>query len=276
MPRLPAVTSIEYWFRAIRHTYASMRDLLVDLVLAVAAWIVSDVVNYYRAGREAASEASISSAFSGIIPAGLVLVGLFFFRLFLLTPPRLEKLSREGEAVLSSKLASLEKQLLDVRTPQLLLELRQGDNRYLRIVQELGLRRAEQSGHISIENPPGQARSVEDVTVVFSDVIGSKDLMDFRNVRLRIEDQYPSPAITIHPGQKKFVRVISYGEVEGKGPMLMLSHGGMDGKSGGVVHFKPENHYTIKIHVNAKDMVLLSTLVTFGVDNGSLYIRQVQ
>ncbi len=251
-----------------------MRDLLIDLVLSVVAWGVSDVVNYYRAGREAASEASISAAFSGIIPAGLVFVGLFFFRLFLLTPPRLDTVSHEAQAALSNEAASLRRQLLDAQTPQVKLEFRQGDNRYIKNYEEADSPTKKEAGYISIENPSGKARSVEDVTVVLGGAIGSKDLHDLGNVRLRIEDQYPSPAISIHPGQKRFVRVVSTSVSEGSDPTLVFSHGGVDGKSGGVVRLSAQHCYTVKIHVNGKDMPLLSSLITFGIENGSLYIHK--
>lgn len=268
-----------YWRRAVAHTYTSLRAFIIDLGISFIVWIVSYVINYYRIGRAGASNESASSAFSGFIPSAIALGSLFIVRLFIITPPKMDKSSHEREEILLFEKERLLSKLQDIQTPQLKVEIRQGDNRYIRAT-DVGIHGVDTwmtyQGFISIENQPDQVKSVHDVVAVLTGIIssGGEDLRKLSNVRLRLEDQLPVMPITIDPGEMKFAHIVQYNATQGE--QLFMSHNGTDGQSVGAVTLASEHTYTAKIHVRARDMPLLQTNVSFGVNNGRLFLEQVE
>ena len=256
---------IEYWKNAAEHTYTSFRGALIDFTIALMAVPVSYGISL--AGHE---EAFSRSSLYGIAAVLAVLIILFIVRLFLLTPPKLDAFSREREETLRREVLDLGRRLDELQIPRLQFVVRQGDNRYIRRTETV------QRGYVSVTNPPNQVRSVEDVTVVLSAIIGGgQNLRHLSDVWLRIDDRYPALPITIHPGQTKFIPIVSYNVPEGGDPVLTVPHGGTDGHSGMMVPIPQGSHYTAKIHINARDMPLLSTTVRFEVKDGELVLEQV-
>lgn len=271
---------IDYWKNVLQHTYSSIRDRVWDLVIISVILVPGYVINYYRVGASAAILESISSIYSGVLPTIVVVGTIFLIRLLVVTPPKLHKLLENSLEALRAERNQIKDALTKVQTPQLQFDLCEEDKRYMRIshVQLDSHALDRYQGFLSVENPPSQVKSVDDVTIVLIDVIGGgEDLSQLKNVRLHFENQLPGQAVTIHPGEKKFVCVVNYNAQQGGGrTQLFISHDGADGQSSAALSLPPVHSYTAKIHVRAKDMALLSTTVNFGVDNRKLYIRQTK
>ena len=268
---------ISYAWLLVANAYGSLREVFYDLLMSGAVWVVADTVNYYHQGRVVASAKSSDSAWSELIPSAIVLAALFIIRLLVIAPFRMHQAQEEKARTILTEKEALQSELQEARTPQLQFAIREGDRRYIRVNEpETPVGPRTSSAYFSIENLPGQTQSVEEVVVVLKDILGQAyGPTSIRDVKMLFEGQLDWRPITIHPGERKFVRVVSCASRPGRETEMAFSHFGIDGKTGQTIRLSTNlPHYTIKIHVTARNTPLLSRNLRFGHRNGIVFLEE--
>ena len=242
----------------------NFRAGLIAVVLIVASWAI--LWNWQ--GQQAVQN-DFFNKLSYLLPLLAVAVVIFIIYLLAVSPYRLTNaLHLERRAAIEENEALKER-----LKPTLIVELREGDNRYLVKREEpegTQLIGVSYSGRFSVTNPPSNLQSVQGVAVIIKDILGCGT--DFRDVKLRFNDQAFALPIAINPGETKFVELVYYLDAPGHNDIFRIIHTGIAGTSEVSTPIQKAERYEVKIYVTGTDMQLISKQITFGVEREKFYL----
>ena len=267
-------TPLKYFSKLCRQAWKDTKSLFgwnLQTIITVLLNIAGVAVLWNWKGSEAV-RGELFPMLSLLAPILVTGIGAFVANLLVFSPYRLTKaLHLERKATIEENEALKER-----LKPTLIVELREGDNRYLVKRDEYEgtqLIGSSYSGRFSVTNPPDRQESVHGVTVIIKDILGCGT--DFRDLKLRFNDQGEALPIAINPGETKFVEFVYYLDAPTHSEIFRIVHTGIAGTSGVSTSIQKAERYVAKIYVTGTNMPLISKLITFGVerDKFSLSMR---
>lgn len=264
-------TPLKYFSKLYRQAWKDTKSFFgwnFQTVLAVVLIAASWAVLWNWQGQQAVQN-EFFNKLSYLVPLLAAAVVVFIFNLLVVSPYRLTNaLHLERRATIEENEALKER-----LKPTLIVELREGDNRYLvkrdeyEGTQLIGI---SYSGQFSVTNPPSNLQSQQGVAVIVKDILGCGT--DFRDVKLRFNDQFGAPPIAINPGETKFVEFVYYFDAPGQNDIFRIIHTGIAGSSRVSTPIQKAERYVAKIHVTGTNMSLISKLITFGIKCEKFYL----